>query len=585
MGANRELKKATEAYWAGKSSVESLIETGKTLRAAHWRLQKEAGADTIASNDFSFYDQILDHIQLFSRYTKYGLAPIDEFFAMGRGLQRPATETSSAVDVPSLEMVKWFDSNYHYVKPTLADNQTFKLSSNPKPVSEFLEAKSQGITPPHLLPVYEELLVKLAEAGAETVQIDEPILTAFKTAYERLTALANGPKIIVATYFGDIVHNLDVLPSLTKASAIHIDLVRAPQQLDKVLKAIAPSRLSLLVSCRWFSFAAEKAKEVAILAKAVTSGIASSMDARKNSTRTNDPAVKERQSKITPDMYNRKSPFADRMAQQQKHLGLPLFPTTTIGSFPQTKEIRLARQKLTKGEIDTTQYEQFIKKEIELVVKEQEAIGLDVLVHGEPERNDMVQYFGERLTSYGSRCVRPPIIVGDVSRPAPMTAEQLALALRDEVQDLEAAGVNVIQEYQIHSHFCYSEFQDFFHAITALDADVMSIECSKSDAKLLKVFEDEAYPRHIGPVSTTFTLPAFPANRRSRQDRRDASVSQARALWIDPDCGLKTRQWPETKAALTNMVNAAKYYREKYAQACWYLTWRSPKSLSSTTGG
>lgn len=764
MGANRELKKATEAYWAGKSSVESLIDTGKTLRAAHWRLQKEAGADIIASNDFSFYDQILDHIQLFSavpeRYTKYGLAPIDEYFAMGRGLQRPATETSSAVDVPSLEMVKWFDSNYHYVKPTLADNQTFKLSSNPKPVSEFLEAKSQGITTrpvlvgpvsflhlgkadraaghkvepitllENLLPVYEELLVKLAEAGAETVQIDEPILvldlpdprtkSAFKTAYERLTALANGPKIVVATYFGDIVHNLDVLPSLTKASAIHIDLVRAPQQLDKVLKAISPSQaISLgLVDGRniwktnfqraietaqkaieavgadriiistsssllhtphtldsekklpaevadWFSFAAEKAKEVAILAKAVTSGIASvqaeleanakSMDARKNSTRTNDPAVKERQSKITPDMYNRKSPFADRMAQQQKHLGLPLFPTTTIGSFPQTKVIRLARQKLTKGEIDTTEYEQFINKEIELVVKEQEAIGLDVLVHGEPERNDMVQYFGERLTgyvftthawvqSYGSRCVRPPIIVGDVSRPAPMTvkeskyaqtltkkpmkgmltgpitclrwsfprddvhqsvqAEQLALALRDEVQDLEAAGVNVIQvdepaireglplragtereayldwavksfrlstsgvedNTQIHSHFCYSEFQDFFHAITALDADVMSIECSKSDAKLLKVFEDEAYPRHIGPGVYDIHSPRVPSEQEIKD--RIAEMLQylkPEQLWIDPDCGLKTRQWPETKAALTNMVNAAKYYREKYA--------------------
>lgn len=261
MGANRELKKATEAYWAGKSSVESLIETGKTLRAAHWKLQKEAGADTIASNDFSFYDQVLDHIQLFNavpeRYTKYGLAPIDEFFAMGRGLQKPATENSPAVDVPSLEMVKWFDSNYHYVKPTLADNQTFKLSANPKPVAEFLEAKEQGIiTRPvlvgpvsflhlgkadraaghkvepitlleNLLPVYEELLVKLAEAGAETVQIDEPILVldlpdprtkkAFETAYARFAALPKAPKLVVATYFGDIVHNLDFYQVLLRS--------------------------------------------------------------------------------------------------------------------------------------------------------------------------------------------------------------------------------------------------------------------------------------------------------------------------------------------------------------------------------
>lgn len=658
--------------------------------------------------------------------------------------------------------MKWFDSNYHYVKPTLADNQTFKLSANPKPVVEFLEAKEQGIvTRPvlvgpvsflhlgkadraashtvdtlslleKLLPVYEELLVKLAEAGAESVQIDEPILVldlpdprtkkAFETVYARFAALGSkAPKLVVATYFGDIVHNLDVLPSLAKVAAIHIDLVRAPKQLDEVLKSIASTQtISLgLVDGRniwktnlknaiqiaekaisvvgaerviistsssllhtphtlasekklpeevveWFSFAAEKAREVAILAKALSSGTdsvqaeldanAKAMDARKNSTRTNDPAVKERQSKITPDMYERKSIFTERISKQQKHLGLPLFPTTTIGSFPQTKEIRLARQKLTKGEINTTEYEEFIKKEIELVVREQEAIGLDVLVHGEPERNDMVQYFGERLTgyvftthawvqSYGSRCVRPPIIVGDISRPAPMTvkeskyaatltkkpmkgmltgpitclrwsfprddvhqsvqAEQLALALRDEVQDLEAAGVNVIQvdepaireglplragsereayldwavksfrlsttgvedSTQIHSHFCYSEFQDFFHAITALDADVMSIECSKSDAKLLKVFEDESYPRHIGPGVYDIHSPRVPSEQEIKD--RIAEMLQylkPNQLWIDPDCGLKTRQWKETRAALINMVNAAKYYRDLYAK-------------------
>lgn len=654
--------------------------------------------------------------------------------------------------------MKWFDSNYHYVKPTLASNQTFKLSAKPKPVAEFLEAKELGITTrpvligpvsflhlgkadraaghkvepitllKNLLPAYEELLVKLAEVGVETVQIDEPILVldlpdprtkaAFKTAYERLTSLANGPKLVIATYFGDIIHNIDVLPSLAKASGIHIDLVRAPEQLDEVLKAITPSQtLSLgLVDGRniwktnfqkaietahkalgavhadrivistsssllhtphtlasekklptevadWFSFATEKAKEVAILAKAVTDTAsvqaeleanAKSMHSRNTSTRTNDPAVKERQSKITRGMYERKSPFAERIVKQQTHLGLPLFPTTTIGSFPQTREIRVARQKLTKGEINTTQYEEFINKEIELVVKEQEAIGLDVLVHGEPERNDMVQYFGERLTgyvftthawvqSYGSRCVRPPIIVGDVSRPAPMTvkeskyaqtltkkpmkgmltgpitclrwsfprddvhqsvqAEQLALALRDEVQDLEAAGVNVIQvdepaireglplragtereaylewavksfrlstsgvenSTQIHSHFCYSEFQDFFHAITALDADVMSIECSKSDAKLLKVFEDEAYPRHIGPGVYDIHSPRVPSEKEITDRIADMlQYLKPEQLWIDPDCGLKTRQWPETKAALINMVNAAKYYREKY---------------------
>jgi 5-methyltetrahydropteroyltriglutamate--homocysteine methyltransferase len=359
---------------------------------------------------------------------------------------------------------------------------------------------------------------------------------------------------------------------------------------------------------------------------------------------------------VTPEMHDRKSAFPDRISKQQKLLNLPLFPTTTIGSFPQTSEIRVQRNKFTKGEITAEEYEKFIEKEIQEVVKVQEDLDLDVLVHGEPERNDMVQYFGERLTgyvftthawvqSYGSRCVRPPIIVGDISRPAPMTvkeskyaasiskkpmkgmltgpitclrwsfprddvhqsiqAQQLALALRDEVVDLEAAGINVIQvdepalreglplrsgkerdaylkwavasfrlatagvedHTQIHSHFCYSEFQDFFYAIAALDADVLSIENSKSDAKLLKVFVDEAYPRHIGPGVYDIHSPRVPSEQEIK-DRIAEMLEFLRPdqLWIDPDCGLKTRQWPETKAALINMVNAAKYFRAKYAK-------------------
>ncbi|KAG0633550.1 cobalamin-independent synthase [Tuber brumale] len=761
MGGNRELKKATEAYWAGKISAEELIQTGKNLRASHWKIQKDAGAGTIASNDFSFYDHVLDHIQLFNavpnRYRKYNLPALDEFFAMGRGLQRAATDSSAAVDVPSLEMVKWFDSNYHYVRPTLQDNQTFSLAADPKPVSEFLEAKAQGVnTRPvlvgpvsflhlgkpdrgasvnpitlleNLLPVYIELLTKLREAGAETVQIDEPVLVldlpprtkaAFKTAYARIAAAGVSiPKITVATYFGDIVHNIDVLSSLSAVSAIHVDLVRNPEQLDTVTAALAPGQIlsagvvngrniwktdfveaiaiikkavnalgadrvvvatssSLLHTphtlaseknlpaevADWFSFASEKSKEVAVIARAVTEGAASvkaeldanaaSMRSRSTSARTNDPAVKERQSKVTAAMYERQSPFTQRIAAQQTHLGLPLFPTTTIGSFPQTKGIRVARQKFGKGDISAAEYESFIEKEIELVVREQEALGLDVLVHGEPERNDMVQYFGERLTgyvftnfgwvqSYGSRCVRPPIVVGDISRPAPMTvkeskyaasitskpmkgmltgpitclrwsfprddvhqsvqAEQLALALRDEVVDLETAGVNVIQVdepalreglplrsgkerdayldwavksfrlattgvkdvTQIHSHFCYSEFQDFFHAITALDADVLSIENSKSDAKLLKVFEDEAYPRHIGPGVYDIHSPRVPPQEEIRARIEEMlQFLKPEQLWINPDCGLKTRQWPETRAALDIMVKAAKEFRAKY---------------------
>ncbi|EFQ98703.1 5-methyltetrahydropteroyltriglutamate-homocysteine methyltransferase [Nannizzia gypsea CBS 118893] len=763
MGRLRELKKATEGYWSGKISRDELLREGKRLRLEHWQIQKKAGVDLIPSNDFAFYDQVLDHIQLFGaipeRYSKYGLDPLDEYFAMGRGHQTAATDKESAVDVPSLEMVKWFDSNYHYVKPTLQDNQEFKLSATPKPVVEFKEAKEAGIvTRPVLLgpvsflalakadrgqkvdpisliekliPLYIELLAQLKEAGAESVQIDEPVLVfdlkdavkaAFKPTYEKLGALGDkAPKLVFTTYFGDIVHNIDVLANLQNLHAIHIDLVRNPEQLETVIGALGPQQVlsagvvdgrniwktnfkkaietvelaiqklgkervivatssSLLHTPHtleseknldaevhdWFSFAVEKASELVVIAKAVTDGPASvrealeanakSIQARASSKHTNDPKVKERQAAVTAEMHKRKSEFPARIAVQQKELNLPLFPTTTIGSFPQTSEIRVQRNKFTKGDITAEEYEKFIEKEIQDVVKIQEELDLDVFVHGEPERNDMVQYFGERLTgyvftthawvqSYGSRCVRPPIIVGDISRPAPMTvkeskyaasiskkpmkgmltgpitclrwsfprddvhqsvqAQQLALALRDEVVDLEAAGIFVIQVdepalreglplrsgaardaylkwavesfrlatsgvadgTQIHSHFCYSEFQDFFHAIAALDADVLSIENSKSDAKLLKVFVDEAYPRHIGPGVYDIHSPRVPSEEEIKA-RIEEMLQYLRPdqLWIDPDCGLKTRKWPETKAALVNMVNAAKFFRQKYSK-------------------
>lgn len=628
-------------------------------------------------------------------------------------------------------MVKWFDSNYHYVKPTLQNNQTFSLVSDPKPVVQFNEAKEAGInTRPVLLgpvsflalgkadrgqnvepidllekliPVYVELLKQLKAAGAETVQIDEPVLVydlpsrikdAFKPAYQALNGA--GPKLVLATYFGDIVHNFDVVDAALKdVYALHVDLVRNPEQLDQVIshlgsnqilsagvvdgrniwktnfkhafdlvenaiqklgkdRVIVSSSSSLLHTphtlasekkldaevADWFSFASEKVVELSILAKAANEGPAAvreqfeanakSMQARATSSRTNNPAVKERVSKITADQLKRQSEFPTRYAQQKDLLKLPIFPTTTIGSFPQTSEIRVQRNKFTKGEITPEEYEKFIEKEIEMVVKIQEDLDLDVLVHGEPERNDMVQYFGEQLDgyaftthgwvqSYGSRCVRPPIVVGDVSRPKAMTvkeskyaasitkkpmkgmltgpitclrwsfprddvhqsvqAQQLALALRDEVVDLESAGVFVIQvdepalreglplragkereaylswavdsfklstagvkdSTQIHSHFCYSEFQDFFHAIAALDADVLSIENSKSDAKLLKVFIDEAYPRHIGPGVYDIHSPRVPSEQEIR-DRIDEMLAYLKPeqLWINPDCGLKT---------------------------------------------
>ncbi|CAN6639704.1 5-methyltetrahydropteroyltriglutamate--homocysteine methyltransferase [Trichomonascus vanleenenianus] len=758
IGANRELKKITEAYWAGKASVEELQKVGQELRQHNWKLQKAAGVDIIASNDFSYYDQVLDLSLLFNavpeRYTKYNLPAIDTLFAMGRGLQRPATADSPAVDVPALEMVKWFDSNYHYVRPTFSHSTQFKLhTENLKPVNEYLEAKQLGIETrpvilgpvsylylgkadkdsldlepisllPKILPVYIELLKKLGEAGAKSVQIDEPVLVldlpqnvkaAFKQVYEAFAA-AQVPQLILTTYFGDVRPNLDVVKGLPVAG-FHYDLVRVPEQLDEVAAALTDKQIlsvgvvsgrniwktdfnkaiklveaavakvgservivatssSLLhtpvdlanekkldpVIKDWFSFATQKVSEVVVIAKAVNAGkesVAAELEAnaksiasRATSDITNDPAVRQRLSNVTEADKKRKSPFPERLAAQKKSLNLPLFPTTTIGSFPQTKEIRVQRNKFTKGEISAEEYEKFIQKEIDEVVKFQEEIGLDVLVHGEPERNDMVQYFGEQLKgfafttngwvqSYGSRYVRPPIIVGDVSRPKAMTVkeskyaqsvtkkpmkgmltgpvtilrwsfprddvtdkeqcQQLALALRDEVNDLEAAGIYVIQVdepaireglplrsgkerdayvqwapesfrlatsgvqdgTQIHSHFCYSDL-DPAH-IKALDADVVSIEFSKKDdSKYIQEFSH--YPNHIGLGLFDIHSPRVPP-----QDEFETRINQIvgvyprEKLWVNPDCGLKTRKWDETKRQLTNMVNAAKVYRAKYS--------------------
>ncbi|KAH3676283.1 hypothetical protein WICPIJ_009158 [Wickerhamomyces pijperi] len=756
IGAQRELKKTTEAYWSGKVGKDELFKVGKEIRATNWKLQQAAGVDVIASNDFSYYDQVLDLSLLFNvipdRYTKYELEPIDVLFAMGRGLQRKATETSKAVDVTALEMVKWFDSNYHYVRPTFSKTTQFKLNGS-KPVDEYLEAKELGVeTRPvvlgpvsylflgkadkdsldlepitlldQILPVYAELLEKLAAAGAKSVQIDEPVLVldlpqpvqaAFKTAYEFFAAKSGLPEITLATYFGTVIPNIEAVKSAPVA-AIHVDLVRAPEQLEGVIAALKPEQklsvgvidgrniwkadaaaasaiaqaaISKLGADRvvvatsssllhtpvdlnnekklsaeikdFFSFATQKLDEVVVVAKNVSgedvsealAANAASVKARAESSITNDAAVKQRVTEITDKLGRRASPFVERIQEQEKVYKLPLFPTTTIGSFPQTKDIRINRNKFAKGELSPEAYEKFIESEIEKVVRFQEEIDLDVLVHGEPERNDMVQYFGEQLKgfafttngwvqSYGSRYVRPPIIVGDVSRPAPMTVKesvyaqsittkpmkgmlsgpitilrwsfprvdvsqktqalQLGLALRDEVNDLEAAGITVIQvdepalreglplrdgaerqDYyqwaaesfriatagvknttQIHSHFCYSDLDP--NHIKALDADVVSIEFSKKDdPNYIREFSD--YPNHAGLGLFDIHSPRIPSKEEFIQKIATIlEVYPTEKFWVNPDCGLKTRGWEETKASLTNMVAAAKYYREKYAK-------------------
>ncbi|CUS21559.1 LAQU0S03e05336g1_1 [Lachancea quebecensis] len=756
IGANRELKKATEAYWQGKVSVEDLLKVGKDIRAHNWKLQKEAGVDVIPSNDFSFYDQVLDLSLLFNvipeRYAKYNLSPLDTFFAMGRGLQRKATETEKAVDVTALEMVKWFDSNYHYVRPTFSHSTQFKLNGQ-KPVDEFLEAKALGIqTRPVLLgpvsylflgkadkdsldleplsllqklvPLYAEILKKLAEAGATEVQIDEPILVldlpqqvkaAFKTAYDFLASQSGLPAITFATYFGTVVPNLDAIKELPVA-AFHFDFVRNPEQFDdvtailkenqslsvgvidgrniwkndfakssalvqKAIEKLGKDRVIVATSSSllhtpvdlenekklnpeikdWFSFATQKVKEVVVVAKNVSGedvsaelkANAKSVSNRASSNITNNEEVQKRVASIDEKMSTRSSPFPQRLEEQNKIFNLPLFPTTTIGSFPQTKDIRINRNKFVKGTITAEEYEKFINSEIETVIRFQEEIGLDVLVHGEPERNDMVQYFGEQIDgytftangwvqSYGSRYVRPPIIVGDLSRPKAMSVKesvyaqsittkpvkgmltgpvtclrwsfprndvdqktqalQLALALRDEVNDLEAAGIKVIQvdepalreglplragderaaylqwaaesfrvatsgvanKTQIHSHFCYSDLDP--NHIKALDADVVSIEFSKKDDPNY-IAEFQNYPNHIGLGLFDIHSPRIPSTEEFISKIETIMKSYpAEKFWVNPDCGLKTRGWEETKLSLTHMVEAAKHFREVYAK-------------------
>ncbi|KAF8076514.1 cobalamin-independent methionine synthase [Lyophyllum atratum] len=726
IGANREVKKAVEAYWAGKISADDLTKAAADVKKTSWTSVKAQGVDFVPSGEFSLYDHVLDHSAAFNvipkRYVGLGLSPLDVYFAMGRGRQ------AENVDVPASEMKKWFDSNYHFVVPEFSEETDFKLNFN-KAVEEFKEAQAAGVTTrPVVLgpisflvlgkaaktpPIYHTLLADLKAAGAEWVQVDEPVLVLdsaatlekeFTTAYTELAPIA--PKILLTTYFSRLDGNLPFVAKLPVAG-LHIDLDREPGQLQDVVDAVKNTDIVLslgLVSGRniwktdfdaaiklaqvavaalgqervivatsssllhtpvtlatenkltdeqkdWFSFALEKAAEVSVIAAVLSDSqdakVAAALEANKASIakrrefeETSDDSVRKRVAAITPDQLERKSPFAVRKEIQAKHFHLPKFPTTTIGSFPQTKEIRLARSKFNKGEITEEQYEDFIKKEIETVVRFQEKIGLDLLVHGEPERNDMVQYFGEHLQgfvftqnawvqSYGSRYVRPPIIVSDVSRPAPITvkwssfaqsvtqnpmkgmltgpvtilnwsfplqSKQLALALRDEVIDLEKAGINAIQvdepaireglplrradweaylgwavdsfklatagvtdRLQTHSHFCYSDFDDIFPSIQRLDADVISIEASKSDMKLLNTFKQYGYSNQIGPGVYDIHSP----HQRPSQAMLD--ILPDSLLFVNPDCGLKTRGWKETEAALVNLVNAARWARETYA--------------------
>jgi 5-methyltetrahydropteroyltriglutamate--homocysteine methyltransferase len=752
IGAQRELKQALEAYWRNELDAAGLQQAGRQIRQSNWQAQREAGLDFVTVGDFSFYDQVLDTSLLLGAVPqRFRPAPADELdtlFRMARGRARNGDPRETF----ACEMTKWFDSNYHYIVPEFEHGQSFQLSAA-RLFDEVREAQAAGfkVKPVLLGPlswlwlgkaqhaafdrlrlldgvlsVYAEILARLKALGVEWVQLDEPALVldlpqawkqSFESAYSRLQGA--GPNILLATYFGALEDNLHLAVRLPVAG-LHIDCIRAPEQLTTVLDQLPPykilslgvvdgrniwrtdldaalsqlrqaqdrlgTRLWVSSSCSllhapldvsaeralapelrdWLAFARQKLDEISLLSRVLnesqdthSAALADNRNAvqeRRNSTRVHNPQVARRLAAVKPAAAQRSNPYPQRAVLQRTHLKLPLLPTTTIGSFPQTAEIRKARQAFKSGRIDADTYRRQMQDEIRHAIREQEAIGLDVLVHGEAERNDMVEYFGELLEgmavtangwvqSYGSRCVKPPIIYGDVYRPQPMTVEwagfaqsltpkpvkgmltgpvtilqwsfvrddqpraltcrQLALALRDEVTDLEAAGVDIIQidepalreglplrrrdwrayldwavesfrlatcgvrdTTQIHTHMCYAEFNDIIDSIAALDADVITIETSRSRMELLQAFEQYRYPNEIGPGVYDIHSPRIPAISEMVTLLAKASRSiPVERLWINPDCGLKTRNWPEVRAALENMVRAAADVRRNFSVA------------------
>ncbi|ROM99050.1 5-methyltetrahydropteroyltriglutamate--homocysteine S-methyltransferase [Pseudomonas brassicacearum] len=759
IGADRELKKALESYWKGDLDQAGLKIVGRELRARHWQVQKDAGIDLLPVGDFAWYDQVLTHSLTFGVIPErfdgakdaQGLPTLDTLFAMARGTSAKCCGGESAKTHHAQELTKWFDTNYHYLVPEFSADQPFKLSWE-QLFDEVDEAHALGhrvkpvIIGPltylwlgktkgndfdkldlleGLLPLYGEILNRLKAQGVEWVQIDEPILTldlpqAWKNAFERAYhILQYSPlKKLVATYFSGLEDNLGLAVSLP-VDGLHIDAVRAPEQLGQVLdrlptykvlsvglvngrnvwrceleQALAQlkpaqerygdnlwvsSSCSLLHSPvdldredtldaelkSWLSFAVQKCGEIAVLRDALNDPQAPKVQAalaqsravqasRAQSPRIHKAEVQARIRAIRDTDSQRHSVFAKRIELQRARLNLPAFPTTTIGSFPQTASIRLARQSFKQGKLSANDYTDAMHSEIRHAVQIQERLGLDVLVHGEAERNDMVEYFAEQLDgylftrfgwvqSYGSRCVKPAIIYGDLSRPKAMTvdwityaqsltekvmkgmltgpvtmlmwsfpredvsrkvqAQQLALALRDEVVDLEQAGIKIVQideaafreglplrraqwqeyldwavqafrlsasgvrdETQIHTHMCYSEFNDVITSIAAMDADVITIETSRSDMELLEAFKAFDYPNDIGPGVYDIHSPRVPDTAEMvKLMSKAVQRIPAERLWVNPDCGLKTRAWPETEAALVNMVAAARQLRNQLA--------------------
>jgi len=743
IGPNRELKRAVERYWAGRIDRAALDEIAADLRRDTLAALSTAGLDSIPVNTFSYYDQVLDTAVLLGALpSRVGAIAddLDRYFAAARG----------TADIAPLEMTKWFDTNYHYLVPEIGPDTAFTL--NPaKVLSELKEAQEQGVSPRpvlvgpitflalskavdgaaapierlgELLPLYADLLGQLAAAGAEWVQIDEPVLVTdilggaadaaelAEHVYSALAGTANRPAILVATYFGELGAALPAL-ARTQIDGVAIDFVAGGDQpvagipglADKLLVAgivdgrniwrtnleTALARLGALVgsakavavstSCStlhvpysldpedglddalrsWLAFGAEKVREVAALSVALREGrdkVAAEIEAsdlaaasRAQDARLHNDAIRARLQAALAGGIER-GPAAERRQAQDARLNLPPLPTTTIGSFPQTVDIRKARAALVAGEIDAAQYTDRMKAEVETVIRLQEDLGLDVLVHGEPERNDMVQYFAEQLDgffatrngwvqSYGSRCVRPPVLFGDVTRRQPMTVEwaeyaqtltdkpvkgmltgpvtilawsfvrddqpladsanQVALAIRDETVDLQSAGIAIIQvdepalrellplrnadkaaylkwavdafrlstsgvsdETQIHTHLCYSEFGEVIGAIADLDADVTSIEAARSHMEVLDDLNGIGFAGSVGPGVYDIHSPRVPtADEMATSLRHALDAVPAERLWVNPDCGLKTRKTDEVTESLRNLVQAAQLVRAK----------------------
>jgi 5-methyltetrahydropteroyltriglutamate--homocysteine methyltransferase len=743
IGRRRELKAALESYWNHQTPAGELERVASDLRLGHLTRAAAAGIDVLPSNDFSLYDHVLDTCVLVGatpeRFRGLEVSSLERYFAMARG----------SGDVRPLAMTKWFDTNYHYLVPEISPDTRFELCAE-KPLSEFREALEWGLstrpvllgpvsflllakperpdTRPldaleGLLPVYEQLLCELGAAGVQSVQIDEPFLVtdlseaqlaAIERSWARLAGAASGIELTLATYFGGLGANLERVLSLP-ADEFHLDLVRAPEQLEPAVRSLRPTaRLSLgVIDARnvwasdltaivhlvepalsrlgagrvrlapsgsllhvpysltreqridselnsWLAFGEEKLRELQTLKEALTTGPTrwravletnrKMLAARGASPRVHDVQVGARLARLRDADVARHSPYGERAQAQAERLCLPDLPTTTIGSFPQTQEIRSARREWADGTLDPQEYDHFLEEEIRTTIERQEHLGLDVLVHGEAERNDMVAYFAQQLQgfvvtengwvqSYGSRCVKPPILFGDVSRADPIsvrwwrfaqaltdrpvkamltgpvtmlvwsfvrddqphevTARQLALAIGDEARDLERAGAQIIQideaalreglplrhaaqagylrwavdcfrlacaglddATQVHAHMCYSQFEEILEHILRMDADVLSIEASRSDARLLDAFGGDAYPNQLGPgvydvhslrVPSVHEIEALLASAERHIPRE--------RLWVNPDCGLKTRTWDEVLPALEHVVAAAKQRR------------------------